>query len=75
MPPSGSDARQMPWKPSQPAMKSQSIDSASPSFDTKRTRGRSVSIASIATSRASKWIGSPVARRAAMRSFTTSCWP
>ncbi len=68
--PSGNAGRQMPWKPSQPAMKSQT--SSSPLYV---IRGRSLSRSCTATSSTSKWIGTPRSSSAAISSLTTSCCP
>jgi hypothetical protein len=70
----GIDGRQTPWKPSQPAMKSHARSISSPA-ERERTRGAADSIAVDAHVADSNRISPPAARRAAMRSFTTSCWP
>ena len=58
--------RLTPWKPSQPATKSQSMRSSAPVSNV--TAGASVSTPCSATSSASKWMAVPAASRAAYRS-------
>ncbi len=72
--PSGMLGRQMPWKPSQPAMKSQSISCALPSW-LNLIFGRAPVRSCTLTPSTSNSKGPPSARRCSTRSFTTSCWP
>jgi hypothetical protein len=64
----------MPWKPSQPAMMSQLSVSLRP-LRVKWIVGLLPARSSTRTASASNRIAPPAASRAAIRSFTTSCWP
>ena len=66
-------ARQTPWKPSQPATTSHSSSCSSPSCAKRIARLLGVEVVHARRRRPRSSSGAPVASRAAIRSFTTSC--
>ena len=70
--PAGTARRQIPWKPSQPAIASQLTSRLVPSALVYRRTGASVSRSSTSVPFTSNSTWPPAASRASMRSFTTS---
>jgi|GEM_PF-6252890 hypothetical protein len=72
--PAGIASRQMPWKPSQPAIASQLTSCLVPAESVKRSTGRSSSRSATSVSETSNSILAPAASLACIRSLTISVW-
>jgi hypothetical protein len=68
------ESRQMPWKPSQPAIASQLTSCRVPAASVKRSTGRSVSSSATSVPETSNSILAPAASLARIRSLTISVW-